>query len=125
MVRIAGIARQKLFAEGDRVYSLNDPAESMYCVVEGAVRLRDATGVERRIGSHETFGVRGILSDRLRLEDCWSESATRALVIDAEDFFDLLSNNVEIVKALFRQLLRHPEIFESLHEPATPQLAVS
>ena len=125
MVRIAGIARQKNLVPGERVYSVNDPAEAMYCVVEGAVRLKDASGSTRRMDARSTFGVREILSDRLRREDARAETATLALEIDAEDFFDLLSNNVEIVKALFRQLLRHPETLENLHEPTTPQLAAS
>ena len=30
---------------------------------------------------------------------------TRLLIIEAEDFFDLLSNNIEIVKALFRTVV--------------------
>ncbi len=125
MVRIAGIARQVSFIDGEQIYSVNDPADALYCVVEGGVRLCDPAGAERWIVPRETFGASEILSDRLRGEDCRAESATRALVIDAEDFFDLLSNNVEIVKALFRQLLRHPETFENLHEPATPSLAAS
>ncbi len=123
MMRIAGIARQQSFAEGERVYSPGDPADAMYCVVEGGVRLHAENGTERRVGARETFAVNEILSDRLRSEEARAETETMALVIDAEDFFDLLSNNVEIVKALFRQLLRHPETFEHLHEPATPQLA--
>ncbi len=123
MMRIAGIVRQESFTKGERIYAVNDPADAMYCVVEGTVGLRSETGVERRVKSHETFGANEILSDRLRGEEAWAEGPTMALVIDAEDLFDLLSNNVEIVKALFRQLLRHPETFEHLHEPATPQLA--
>ena len=124
MVRIASIARQRNFAPDERIYSVNDPADAMYCVIEGAVRLEDSGGAERRFEARSTFGASEILSDRLRCEDAWAETATTTLEIDAEDFFDLLSNNVEIVKALFRQLLRHPETFESLHETAT-QLAAS
>ena len=127
MMRIAGIARQKNLAAGERIYAVNDPAEAMCCVVEGTVELRDARGVKRQVGSRGTFGVTEILSDRLRREDAWAESPTVALVIDAEDFFDLLSNNVEIVRALFRQLLRQPDTepdsFESLHASETPRLA--
>lgn len=125
MMRIAGIARQKNLAAGEPVYSINDPAEAMCCVVEGTVQLRSAAGEVRRIGSRETFGVNEILSDRLRREDARAETATVALVIDADDFFDLLSNNVEIVKALFRQLLRQPQTIESFHEPPTATLAAS
>ncbi len=125
MMRIAAIVRQESFTKGEQVYAINDAADAMYCVVEGAVGLRSETGARRRVAGHETFGANEILSDRLRGEEAWAERPTMALVIDAEDLFDLLSNNVEIVKALFRQLLRHPETFEHLHEPATPQLAAS
>ncbi len=125
MMRIAGIVRQRSFAEGERIYTVNDPAEAMYCVVEGEVGLKSEAGARRRVGGREIFGGREILSDRLRGEDAWAERATTVLAIDAEDLFDLLSNNVEIVKALFRQLLRQSETFEHLHEPATPQLAAS
>ncbi len=125
MVRIAGIARQRSFAAGERIYQVNDPADAMYCVIEGAVRLKDPGGAERRCEARDTFGVGEILSDRLRGEEAWAEQPTAALVIEAEDFFDLLSNNVEIVKALFRQMLRHPKTRENLHEPAPPRLAAS
>ncbi len=122
MMRIAGIVRQESFDNGEQIYGINDPADAMYCVVEGAVGLRGESGALRRVERRETFGANEILSDRLRGAEAWSEAPTMALVIDAEDLFDLLSNNVEIVKALFRQLLRHPESFEHLHEPATPHL---
>ncbi len=125
MMRIAGIVRQESFDQGERIYSVNDSAEAMYCVVEGAVGLRPENGSERGVARRETFGASEILSDRLRGEDAWAKRPTMALVIDAEDLFDLLSNNVEIVKALFRQLLRHPETFEHLHESATIQLATN
>ncbi len=108
IVRIAGIADQQRFARGERIYSANDPAEALCCVVEGEVQLTSSQGRERTIGPKGTFGVREILSDRLRSEDAWAAADTAVLAIDADDFFDLLSNNIEIVKALFRQLLRQP-----------------
>lgn len=110
MVRIASIARQRNFAAGEDIYSANDPAESMYCIATGAVTLAHPDGGERRVSDKEIFGVEEILSDRLRGENARAEAETVALVVDAEDFFDLLSNNIEIVKALFRQLLRHPSL---------------
>ncbi len=116
MVRVASIARQQRFDEGQRIYTANDPAETLYCVVAGEVRLRDNSGGERTVGPKGTFGVREILSDRLRGENAWAEVDTAALAIDAEDFFDLLSNNIEIVKALFRQLLREPRGAGEIHE---------
>ena len=123
MVRIASIARQRCFAAGETIYATNDPSEAMYCVAEGTVVLTNTTGGERRTGTKEVFGVEEILSDRLRAETAQAEEDTLALVVDAEDFFDLLSNNIEIVKALFRKLLRPSPASppaEEAHHAATP-----
>lgn len=117
MVRIASIARQRCFAAGETVYAANDPAEALYCVVAGSVRLSSLDGATRQVEPPGTFGVEEILSDRLRSEAAVAEAETRALVIDAEDFFDLLSNNIEIVKALFRQLLQRPANPGSVDRP--------
>jgi CRP-like cAMP-binding protein len=39
------------------------------------------------------------------LGDAVAVTDTRVLIIEAEDFFDLLSNNIEIVRALFRTVI--------------------
>ena len=63
-------------------------------------------GVEtERRGRHQSFGVVDILSGRRRQLDARAATDLVALRIDAEDFFDLLAHNVEIVKALFREVL--------------------
>lgn len=116
-VRLASIARQRSFASGERIYTTGEPADALYCVVDGRVRLADREeeesetprAPERCVGPHGTFGVEEILSDRLRRDEARAEVETSALVLDADDFFDLLSNNIEIVKALFRRLLRREE----------------
>lgn len=104
VMRLAGIAHQRRLAPGEAIYQRNDPPAALYCVVEGSVLLTDAEGRERQAGIHDCFGVREILSDRLRREQATSRGAA-VLEISANDFFDLLSNNIEIVKALFRRLL--------------------
>ena len=64
-----------------------------------------ATNGGRSVGPCETFGVTEILSGRLRDGCATADSEAVTLAIEAEDFFDLLSNNVDIVKALFREVL--------------------
>ena len=116
MVRIAGIARQRGFEARERIYSVNDPAEALYCVVEGEVKLGvPGEPIRRTVKAGDTFGVQEILSDRLRRYEATAQGATKTVVLEAEDFFDLLSNNIEIVKALFRQLLREPHEQERSH----------
>jgi CRP-like cAMP-binding protein len=105
MMRIACIAQQCSFAPREVIYRAQDPAESMYCVARGSVCL-STDGHSSKVGPAGTFGVAEILSDRLRQAKATALEETLTLAIDTEDFFELLSNNIEIVKALFRQLLR-------------------
>jgi CRP-like cAMP-binding protein len=104
IVRLASIATQVAFAAGEVIYREGDAARALYTIVDGRVSLADVSG-SKELGAHQTFGVLEILSGRLRRSTATALGPTRALAFEAEDFFDLLSNNVEIVKALFRQVL--------------------
>ena len=104
IVRIAAIASEERFTAGDVVYSVNDPSDSIYCVVEGGVKLENPSHQTVTVGEKASFGVLDILSGRLRSANATAEDPTLTLAIDAEDFFDLLSNNIDIVKALVRFL---------------------
>lgn len=105
VLRLAAIASERSFDKGAVIFRRDDPADSLYCVVEGRVSL-DANGdAGAVIGASGRFGVLDILSGRPRLADAVALSDTRLLVIEAEDFFDLLSNNIEIVRALFQTVI--------------------
>jgi CRP-like cAMP-binding protein len=111
LLRIAAISTERGFAAGEVLYEANEPSSHLHCVVSGEVVV-DGPGDERRtVGPCGTLGVVEILSGKLRAGTARAASATRVLAIDAEDFFDLLSNNIDIVKSLFRILLdeRRPE----------------
>ncbi len=105
VVRMASIAQARQFAKGECIYAVDDAAESLFCLVEGEVELEGKSD-RRRVLPPGTFGAREILSDCARTEHATASEDCEILVFDGDDFFDLLSNNIEIVKALFRQLLR-------------------
>jgi len=104
-LRIAAIARERSFRAGETIYERNTPSQALYCVVRGEVAVRGDDDATRVVGPLTTFGVEEILSGRLRAATAVAVSDTLVLAIDSEDFFDLLANNVEIVRALFRHLI--------------------
>jgi hypothetical protein len=106
LLQLAAIARDRRFEAGEQIFQLNEPAAAMYCVIDGSVQLEghDQRGVVIERG--ESFCVADILSGQLRTRTASAKSPSTVLEIEAEDFFDLLSNNIEIVRALFRQLTR-------------------
>ena len=106
IVRISGIARQQRFQPGESLFQANSPADALHCIVTGKVEVTDADGSQSFVEPPGTLGVIEILSGRLRSDSATASEETLVLALDAEDFFDLLANNVEIVRSLFRQLLR-------------------
>ncbi len=111
LVRIAGIAKERRFEGGEVLYSANEPADTLYCVVKGEVRVEGDGKESRTVGPTAPVGVGEILSGRLRQGTATASEDTLVLAIDAEDFFDLLSNNIEIVRSLFRILLQDRSSF--------------
>ncbi len=104
ILRIAAIADERRFAAGDMVYEVNDPSDAIHCVVEGNVKLTNPSTQEATVGAGGAFGVIDILSGGVRSANAVAQTDAITLGIDADDFFDLLSNNVDIVKAIFRSL---------------------
>lgn len=105
ILHISAITRQHRLPEEEVIYREGDPADALYFVVRGEVLVKNRAGAERALGASATFGVAEILSGRLRIGSATTTQETLVLAVEAEDFFDLLADNIEIVKALFRQLL--------------------
>lgn len=105
VLRIAAIARERPVEAGEVIYRANDLADSIYCVVRGEVELAGGGREVHRVGPMGTLGVIEILSGRLRGETARASTDVLLLALAADDLFDLLANNIEIVKALFRYLI--------------------
>ncbi len=105
VLRLAAIASEHTYDKDEVIFRRDEPADSLFCVVEGKVRL----GVDEEhgvvIGPSGRFGVLDILSGQTRSGGAVATTESRVLIIEAEDFFDLLSNNIEIVRALFRSVI--------------------
>ena len=104
IMRIAAIAGERQFAAGESIFSVNDPSDAIHCVVRGEVQIESQTQQQVSVSPGSAFGVFDLLSGRLRTLNATAEADTLTLAIDGDDFFDLLSNNIGIVRALARFL---------------------
>ena len=125
VLRLANIARPCRFDHGQEIYTYGHPPSHLYCLVEGSVRAVAVTGSSRVVVPPETFGVREILADESRAESAVAAEDVLALAFEAGDFFDLLSNNIDIVKALFRQMLADPAAREASRDAAGDPVATT
>lgn len=106
-LRLASIAEERSFLSGQVMFRADDAGDACYCLVDGSVTLAGPDGSTRVVHAPAAVGLVEILSGRRRAATATvtSPDGVRALAIEAEDLFDLLSNNIEIVKSLFRALL--------------------
>ena len=104
IMRIAAIANEREYASGETIFSIDEPSDAIHCVVEGSVRIDNHAQQQVSVSPGSAFGVFDLLSGRLRTLNAIAEADTLTLAIEGDDFFDLLSNNIGIVRALARFL---------------------
>lgn len=106
ILQIAAIAREADVAPGEQLFRERDPAGTLYCIVRGEIEVRGRNGEIEIVGPLRTVGLFDLLSGRLHSEAAVAKTETLMLAIAADDFFDLLSNNIDVVKSLFRHLIQ-------------------
>ena len=79
-------------------------ADALYIIVEGKVELTGST-FKDVLGPHDAVGLYAVLADEPRYASARILEDTFAFKIGAQDFYDLLSHNAEIVSVLVH--LRH------------------
>lgn len=105
VLRIAAIAYERTVAPGDELFHQREPANTLYAVVRGEIEVSKRNGGVESVGPLQTLGLFDVLSGRLHGGTATARTQSLVLAIQADDFFDLLSNNIEVVKSLFRHLI--------------------
>jgi len=107
LFRLASIAQEVQFPAGEIIFREDDIVDALFVVVRGKVELVSKEyGFQSLAGPREAFGIYSMLAREPNylaaqaLEDTW------ALSIAAEDFYNLLSHNMEIVVSIFKHFAR-------------------
>jgi CRP-like cAMP-binding protein len=106
LLGLANVAREIPIYESDTIYLEDDPADALYIVVEGRVRLSTDGRVTSEVGPGEAFGTWSLVDDSARghRAECVEDGLTLAL--HREEFYDVASADVAILKELVRVLAK-------------------
>lgn len=102
---LAVIATEETYAAGSVIYQERDPADSMYQVIDGRVRLHRGDLEINVAGSGEAFGTWALFDDEVRVSAATVLEEARVLRVGKEDFIDLLADNVEITQGVLKALV--------------------
>lgn len=99
---VAGVARERSFRRGERIYSEGDPGDALYVILHGAVDARRGGEHVLTLREKEAFGEVSLLDGSPRPTDIIAAEDTEVLVIDRRDFLDLVADRPELLKGVFR-----------------------
>jgi CRP-like cAMP-binding protein len=104
--RIASIAREVRYAPGKTILDPAAAQESLFVILDGTVDLSNQGTVLHTAKQGEVLGAWALFdSEPLPVHATASQDA-HLLRISRDDFFDLLSDNMEITAAIFSTLVR-------------------
>jgi CRP-like cAMP-binding protein len=104
--RIASIAREVKHPRGKVLLEPSKPMDALLVVVDGSVELARGGEVLHVAKQNDVLGAWALFDDDPMPVTATTVEDTRLLRIGRDDFYDLLSDNVEITAAVFSTLVK-------------------
>ena len=104
--RVALIAREQSFPPGRVILEPGEAADGLYVVLDGAIDLSRNGSVLHTARQNEVLGAWALFDPEPLPLTAKTAEDTRLLRIGRDDFFDLLSDNMEITASIFATLVR-------------------
>jgi len=103
---IGSIAKEVEQPKGATLFSEDETADAMYLVVKGRVSLQK-DGQEIMVAREkEAFGTWALFDTEPRIMTANALEEVRLLKIEQDEFYDLLSDHVEITQSIFKALVQ-------------------
>jgi CRP-like cAMP-binding protein len=113
LARIASIAREEKLLPGKALLEPNKNLDALYVILDGSVEISRNEQALHTAGQNEVLGSWALFDSEPLAVTARAVSDTRLLRIGRDDFFDLLSDNMEIAASIFQTIVhRFREIVE-------------
>lgn len=122
LVSLSEICAEQEMPAGSAVFHENEEGNQLYVIVEGKVKVfRGEDAAERQLaelGERECFGEMALLDSELRSASVATLEPCRFLVINGDDFRDLILNHPKISLAILRLLSQRLRKADEMSAPA-------
>jgi CRP-like cAMP-binding protein len=102
--RIAGLTEELNFEAGETIYKEGEPGDALYLVLSGRVLIERNGNKLRELKEKEAFGTLEVLDFHPRAVTAKAIDQVRVLKLNGQQFYELLSVDIEMVQAVFRTL---------------------
>ena len=102
--RIAGLMEQVNFEAGETVYKEGDPGDSLYVILSGRALIERNGTILRELKEKEALGTLEVLDFHPRATTAKALEQVDALKLNGQEFYELLSIDIEMVQSVFQTL---------------------
>jgi len=106
LLRLADVVREVEVGAGDTLYDETDPADALYLVVDGRVRLIEGVRTMSEVGPGEAFGTWALVDDTERGHRAECIEDGRVLALPRSEFYEVAAGDLAILHELVRVLAR-------------------
>ena len=125
LVALADVAREIEAARGDILFGEDDPADVLYVVVEGRVKVTARGRVIHEVGPGEAFGTWALVDDSGRGQRAECEADALLLALHRDDFYEIAAGDLTLLQELVRALAKRLRELVSTPEEAHVETAES
>jgi CRP-like cAMP-binding protein len=106
LLGLANVCREVSIYAGDTIYVESDPADALYIVVEGRVRLSSKERTLSEVGPGEAFGTWSLVDDSERGQQAECIDDGLVLSLSREEFYEVAAADLVILQELVRVLAK-------------------
>lgn len=106
LIALADVAQEQWHPAGEVLFRAGDPAGNLFVVLSGRVVLERDGRKLAEAGPEESLGTWSLFDDAPRRVTATVVEPVRLLVLEREDFFEELTEHMEITRSLVQDLVR-------------------
>jgi CRP-like cAMP-binding protein len=106
LTHIASVARDEWCPADTLLFREGDPPGSLYVILEGRILLKRNDEVLAEALPHESLGVWSLFDEHPPRPPAEVAEDTRVIVLERDDFYDVLSEHVEVTRCLIQDLVK-------------------
>ncbi len=106
LTHVARVARERSFLPGEVLFAEGDPPGALFFLLDGTVGLRRANEPAGTVESGSALGTWSLFDDQPRAMGAVALGHTKTLVVERDDFYDVLAEQPGIVRSLMADMGR-------------------
>jgi CRP-like cAMP-binding protein len=113
---VAMIGEELTLETGSVLFSEGDPPNGLYVVISGKIAVTRGKNLIERIGPNGSLGVWGLFDEQPQLATARADEPSQLFFVPRNEFYEVLSNHVDIVQSVFKQLVHRLRKLATLTE---------